>query len=113
MNKGKSTVNQKCSILFLYFQLEFYATRLVSSDSWVHEHPYLAESLEPKVAHRRTPLPLNAPNTDPTTCMPAPKADLLRLQLTAANPMSQMYMAGFLFQKYGTQPTFFQGHQCL
>ena len=40
-------------ILYLYFQLEFYATRLVSSDNWVHEHPFQAESLGPEVVPRR------------------------------------------------------------
>ena len=44
MNKGSSTVKQKCSSHLLYFQLGFEATRLVSSDNWRHE---------PDVSHRR------------------------------------------------------------
>ena len=51
--KAKSMVNHKCNILFPYFQLEFYATRLISSDSWVHGHPYWDENLGHNVAPRR------------------------------------------------------------
>ena len=37
-----------------------------------------------------------------------PEADLFMLQPTTANPTSWTYVVGFLFQKYGTQPTLFK-----
>ena len=49
MNKGKSAVHQKCSSLFLYFQLGLHAIRLVSSNNWRYKHPFWG----PKVAPMR------------------------------------------------------------
>ena len=66
MNKGRSTVKQKWSSLFLYFQLGFDATRLVSSDNWRHKHPFW----EPRVALGDAHHPLSAQNADPSPSVP-------------------------------------------
>ena len=52
-NKGQYTVYHKCIILFLYFQLETYSTKLIASDSWVYEYPQWTESPDYEVITQR------------------------------------------------------------
>ena len=109
-NKGKSTVNNKCSILFPYFQLQLYSTKLIhQAVGCMDIHNKLRTQI-------MTPPPrdiCHQSSKDPALCAAALEAEVSRPQPTTKSQMSQTPAVWLLHQNFETEHVPAWGNQCL